>query len=308
MMHSEVLSLTARDGCLLPCMLWLPDTPPTAILQITHGMTEHAGRYTALAEALTAHGIAAAAFDLRGHGRHPTVGSCAAQGKNGWSSTLSDMQTVSDMLRTRFSGVPLFHLGFSLGSFLLREFLAVSDIKINGAILLGTGHQPRAVLTVMCAIVKSQIRKVGNDETTPLIQKLSFETYNTRFRPNRTAFDWLCSDNEQLDAYLSDPLCRNSISAGMIYDLLSSMKHTAEAALCKQYKSCPILLLSGDHDPVGDMGRGVKRVENILRRTSNAEVSCVLYPNARHDLLHEEADGTAEQARTQIVRFILSHI
>ena len=304
-MHKESTVFSAADGTSLPYILWTPDTAPKAVLQITHGMTEHADRYTALAEALTAHGIAAAAFDLRGHGRHPANNRCASLGADGWNRSLSDMRCFSALLSERFGQIPHVHLGFSLGSFLLREYLGTVKDRIDGAVIVGTGHQPPAVLSVMCAIVKTQMRRVGIDGTTPLIQKLSFETYNTRFKPNRTSFDWLCADNDMLDAYLADPMCRETISAGLFYDLLSAMKRTAAPALYRRYPSIPILLLSGEDDPVGDMGRGVKRTEALLRR-ADADVRCVLYAGARHDLLHEEANGAAEQVRTQIVDFILS--
>ena len=307
-MNTESIAITAADSTSLPCLLWTPDTAPIAVLQITHGMTEHAGRYHALAEILTANGIAAAAFDLRGHGRHSDGNRCASLGENGRDKSLSDMRCLSDMLRARFGQLPLFHLGFSLGSFLLREYLGKTDDAIGGAVILGTGHQPPAVLSLMCAIVKTQIRRVGIDGTTPLIQKLSFDTYNTRFKPNRTSFDWLCADPGQLDAYLADPLCRDSISAGLFYELLSAMKRTADPALYEKSKNIPILLLSGACDPVGDMGGGVARVEKILRRAGASEVHCVLYPDARHDLLHEYACGAAGEAQRQIVDFILSHL
>ncbi|MBQ7841452.1 MAG: alpha/beta hydrolase [Lachnospiraceae bacterium] len=105
------------------------------------------------------------------------------------------------------------YTGFSLGSFLLREYLGRYDDEMAGAAILGTGYQPGAILSVMIAIVRGQIKKVGFEKTTPLVKKLSFETYNHKFQPNRTPSDWLCADEAQIDAYLTDPLCRKDISA-----------------------------------------------------------------------------------------------
>ena len=79
------------SGTSLPVYLWTPDCEPKAVLQITHGMTEHMGRYTRLAEMLCAHGIAAAGFDLRGHGKNPGNPSCASFGEGGWEASLEDM-------------------------------------------------------------------------------------------------------------------------------------------------------------------------------------------------------------------------
>ena len=51
-------------------VIWLPDSEIKAILQITHGMTEHIYRYKEFATTLCLHGIAVAGFDLPGHGRN----------------------------------------------------------------------------------------------------------------------------------------------------------------------------------------------------------------------------------------------
>lgn len=297
------------DGLSLPYTLWLPDASPRAVHAVLHGMTEHRGRYSVLAETLTEHGIACAAFDLRGHGEHHGDAACASLGIGGWSGSLSDLDCFTDLLSDRYPDVPLFCLGFSLGSFLLREHIAKTEKNYAGAIILGTGHQPPAVLSVICAIVGSQIKKYGCDAATPLVQKLSFDTYNAKFKPNRTASDWLCADASMLDEYLADPLCKPHISAGLFFDLLSAMKRTgAKNFIHLRKPGMPILLLSGEQDPVGDFGRGVSYVAAALKKAGASDVTCTLYPNARHDLLHEEASGNAALARCAITDWILAHL
>lgn len=279
-------------------MMWVPDGSPRAVLQVTHGMTEHIGRYGALAEYLAAHGIVTAGFDLRGHGQNPGDSSCASFGEGGWDASLEDMHRFSLALAEKFPSLPRFMLGFSLGSFLLREYPGRYSDPIAGMAVLGTGHQPSAVLSVMTSIVKTQIRKAGYDGTTPLVQQLSFGTYNRSFRPNRTESDWLCADETQLDGYLGDPLCRNSISAGLFCDLLSSMKRTgAENAYDGWRRDMPVLLLSGDSDPVGGCGKGVLRVKSAMEKAGIGSVTVHLLQNARHDVLHEETGGAAQRAR-----------
>ena len=52
-------------------------------------------------------------------------------------------------------------------------------------------------------------------------------------------------------------------------------------------KTIPIILLSGEEDPVGDMTKGINKYYNILKKLGyNVELK--LYPNTRHDLLNEE--------------------
>lgn len=180
---------------------------------------------------------------------------------------------------------------------------------VAGAVIMGTGQQPGAVLSVMMAIVKSEINKVGYDQTTPLVKKLSFETYNQKFAPVRTLMDWLCSDEAELDAYDVDPLCRENISAGLFWQLLGAMKRTGRKdAYDKWDRSMPVLLLSGQEDPVGDGGKGVYSVEKAMNKAGLQNVTVRLFAGARHDLLHEEASGCAAQAREMLVEWLLKNI
>ena len=130
----------------LPAVIWWPEGPVKSVLQITHGMTEHMDRYETLAKELTEKGIAVAGFDLRGHGRNPGDNIVASFGKDGWEASIEDMQLFFSRLRCIFPKSTHFMLGFSLGSFLLREYLEKYPEGINGAIIIGTGVQPKQLL------------------------------------------------------------------------------------------------------------------------------------------------------------------
>lgn len=308
-MRTELFTVTGADGMTLPGILWLPEEKPAAVLQITHGMTEHIGRYTALAEMLTGQQIAVAGTDLRGHGKNPGNPECASFGEGGWEKALADMHQLYGFLAEKVPGVPHFHLGFSLGSFLLREYLNRYDDPAAGAVIMGTGDQPGAVLALIKGIVKGQIRKAGFDGTTPLVRKLSFDTYNQKFRPNHTPSDWLCADETELDLYRTDPLCRRDISAGLFYQLLDAMHRTGGKDAYENWnRQMPVLLLSGDRDPVGDFGKGVNRVYRAMEKAGCTQAVMRLFPGARHDLLHEEASGCGEQARKLLADWISENI
>lgn len=304
-MKQEIFRFTGHEGTPLRAILWLPDSEPKAVLQITHGMTEHIGRYSRLAEFLTAQGIVTAGFDLRGHGENPGDPDCASFGMNGWNASLEDMHLFYAHLNQQFASCPHFMLGFSLGSFLLREYMNRYNDKIAGAAVLGTGYQPSPILSIMISIVKSQIGKAGFDGTTPLVKKLSFETYNRQFSPTRTVSDWLCSDEAELDAYLADGLCRESISSGLFCQLLESMKRTGgKYAYASWPKDVPVLLISGMDDPVGSSGKGILAVKKAMDRAGMKNVSIHLMNSARHDVLHEETSGCAEQTRKILAKWI----
>ena len=305
-MKTELFEFAGYAGTNLPACLWLPEGKVRAVLQITHGMTEHMGRYEAFAEDLCSLGIAVAGFDLRGHGRNPGDTEVASFGEGGWSASIEDMRLFYELLQECVPGVPHFMLGFSLGSFLLREYLTKypGEGEIAGAIIMGTGHQPGWLLSVMGWIVKGQIKKAGFDKTTDLVRQLSFGTYNQKFKPNRTAADWLCADETELDKYLADPLVRKDISSGLFWELLGSMKRSGSTFAYDGWDTgLPILLISGQDDPVGDAGKGVQAIFNRMKKTGMENVTMKLFPGARHDLLHEEGSG-AEAARKCIAEWI----
>lgn len=285
---------SGASGTGLPAVVWTPEKP-RAVLQIAHGMTEHMGRYEAFAAEMAARGIAVAGFDLRGHGKHggdPRIASCGA---GGWAASVEDLRLFHTHLLQEFPGVPQFMLGFSLGSFLLRDYLSIHPTDtLAGAIIMGTGHQPRWLLRVMMGIVSGQIKKAGFDGTTDLIRQLSFGTYNRKFKPTRTEADWLTADPAALDKYLADPLVRRDISAGLFRELLGSMRrHSGPAEYDRWDKNLPILLLSGREDPVGDGGRGVASIHRRMCKSGMRRVTMKLIPGARHDILHDSPARTA---------------
>lgn len=299
-MKTEIIEFVGFDGITLAAVLWQPEGEIKAMLQIAHGMTEHMGRYERFAADLCGQGIAVAGFDLRGHGKNSGTPNVASCGKGGWEASVEDMRLYFELLEQRFPGVPHYMLGFSLGSFLLREYLTKypAEGEVAGAIIAGTGHQPRWLLSIMMGIVKGQIKKAGYDQTTDLVRQLSFGTYNQKFKPNRTTADWLCSDEAELDQYLADPLVRKDISSGLFYELLGSMKRTASRFEYNGWDtSLPVLFLSGKVDPVGDCGKGVQTIYHRMKKTGMENVTIRLFENARHDIFHEEACGVAETVR-----------
>lgn len=305
-MKTEIFEFAGYNGIILPAYLWLPDGEVKAVLQITHGMTEHMGRYEAFARYLCSMGITVAGFDLRGHGKNPGDAEVASFGEGGWAASIEDMRLFYELLEQRLTVVPHYMLGFSLGSFLLREYLTKypDEGEVAGAIIMGTGHQPGWLLSIMMGIVNGQIKKAGFDKTTDLVRQLSFGTYNQKFKPNRTTADWLCADETELDKYLADPLVRKDISAGLFWELLGSMKRTGCAYEYDGWDtSIPILLISGQDDPVGDGGKGVQEISRRMKKSGMENVTVKLFPGARHDLLHEEKNG-ADATRKYIAEWI----
>ena len=69
----------------------------------------------------------------------------------------------------------------------------------------------------------------------------------------------------------------------------------------RQTPDLPLLLISGDKDPVGAYGKGVRQVAENYRRAGLHHVECRLYPGARHEVLNEI---NREQVYQDVLRFL----
>ena len=304
-MNTKKFTFTGANGYILNGIIWVPECTPTKIVQVTHGMTEHIGRYSDLAKELTSNGIVLAGFDLRGHGANAVDTDCASFNIDGWENSIEDMHLFFDHLNNEFPDVPHYMMGFSLGSFLLREYLNIYPNGISGSIIMGTGYQPKIITSLLMLVVKGQIKRYGFNNTTKLVQDLSFGTYNKKFRPNSTDSDWLCSDKEQLYNYLNDNLCKKSISSGLFYQLLNSMNNTAGNHTYDNWnKHMPVLLISGMNDPVGNFGDGVTTLRNKMIDNGITNITTFLLFDARHDILHEKINGTVNYVYKILIEWI----
>lgn len=294
-MKREYFDFEGVGGKQLPAVIWRPENV-RAVLQVVHGTTEHIGRYQAFADAMAAFGVTVAGFDLREHGRNPGDPDVVEFQPGDWQACVQEARMFHEHLRREFPGVPVFVMGFSLGSFVVRDLLN-TDFRPEGVVLVGTGHQPGWLLAIMRRIVAGQIRKVGFDKPSALVRKLSFGVYNDKFKPNRTDVDWLSADEKVVDDYLSDPLVRRKTSAGMFWELLGSMQRRSNL---KEYvhwdKDLSVLLISGDQDPVGGAGKGVAVIHRWMEKAGMKYVTLKLVPGARHAILM----GNAEEVQKTI--------
>jgi alpha-beta hydrolase superfamily lysophospholipase len=275
---------------------WLPEETDTikAIVQIAHGMSETAARYERLADILTKHGYAVYANDHLGHGR--TAGSPEAVGKFGKDSfhrMVENMGQITHQIRTKYHGkIPLFMMGHSMGSFLTQYYM-VSYLNqhpdyVQGIILSGSNGKEGAALQVGIAIAAAEAAIRGDHYRSKLLTNLSFGAFNKKYAPNRTAFDWLSKDAVEVDKYVNDPYCGVMFTAGYFRDFFKGLKviHRTEH-VNKIRKDLPIFVFSGEDDPVGGHGKGVRRLLSMYEALGLQNVSSKLYPGGRHEMLNE---------------------
>jgi alpha-beta hydrolase superfamily lysophospholipase len=266
---------------------WLPSGPAKAVIQVVHGLAEHAGRYSRVAAALNDLGYAVYVSDLRGHGKtaksQEELGFFAA--RDGWRKCLNDLWQVNRNAASAYPGLPIVLLGHSMGATFARQFIAEHGNSLSGVILSGSSGQPNALARSGRLTARLECLRLGQRGKSKLIQSLTFDAFNKRFQPARTRFDWLSRDPAEVDKYVADPLCGFAASTQLWIDMLDAW--AAIARSCDSIpRNLPIYVISGTHDPVS---AGAKALMPMLEqfRTAGLRVESKFYPEARHELLNE---------------------
>jgi len=307
--QSDNFRLGTQDGTEVFVYRWFPEDGAglKAVVQISHGMAEHAGRYGDFAAALVEAGYAVYANDHRGHGK--AAGSLEKVGyladDNGWNLLVDDMHRLTCSIKERHPDVPVFLLGHSMGSILSRNYIFLHAKDVSGVILSGTGGDPGLLGKIGLLIAKWEIRRKGKRAQSPLLAKLSFGNFNNAFKPNRTDFDWLSRDNAQVDRYVEDPFCGGVFTAGFFYDLLTGLAGANKSDNIKGIPpDLPIYLLSGEKDPVGKDKKGVLQVYNAYKNAGLEDVKCQFYKDGRHEMLNET---NREEVYKDIIDWLDAH-
>ena len=266
-----------------------PDGPVRAVVQLSHGMVEFIDRYKPLAESLAARGIVVTGNDHLGHG-----GSIRTKADYGYfaqpdgnRAVLDDLHRMTEFAKQRWPGVPYFLLGHSMGSFYARQYLCEWGSELEGAIILGTGFQPKALVQLAKGVCRVQAALFGWQHRSKLVERLSFAGYNNGLE-GRTTHDWLNRDAAEVDKYLADERCTFTFTVNAYYSMFSGILRLHDPAFVAQVpKDLPLLFLAGDADPVGERGKGVERAVQSLRDAGVQNIEVKFYPGARHELLVE---------------------
>ena len=270
---------------------WTPDGAPSGVCQIAHGVAEYALRYAPFAEFLRGKGFVVTANDHIGHGLSVAEGAAPLYfGKEGgWGHVVDDMFALRSLTAKTYPDLPYFLLGHSMGSFLTRTYLIRYPGTVQGAILMGTGQQPAALVAGGRLAAWAIGRARGFDRFSAAVDRLAFGAYNKPFEPRRTNYDWLSANEENVDAYIADPLCGGGATVGLFFDMLGGIGFVGRQANVERMdKSTPVLFISGAMDPVGGFGKGVTEAYESFRAAGVGDVSLKLYSGLRHEILNEK--------------------
>lgn len=270
---------------------WKPEKQVKAVLQICHGMMEYIGRYDEFAQFLCDRGYYVVGNDHLGHGK--SVQDKSQYGffseKYGNVCVLGDIHTLRQRTMKKYPDVPYFILGHSMGSSLLRQYIQMYGNGLAGVVLMGTvADHGKAALVFGSRLCRMMAFFRGWHYRSRLVDNLALGSFNKKFKPARTQADWVTSDYEHLEKYASDPLCTFRFTVNAHYNMfLGMMSSQRKESVYMIPKNLPVLFVSGAEDPVGDFGKGVRKIYEKYRAAGIQDAALRLYTGDRHEILNE---------------------
>jgi len=273
-MREHTFRLECSDGARLHVRAWLP-TRVRGVVQIAHGAAEHGGRYARVAKALTKAGYAVYANDHRGHGltvrRPDELGRLAETG--GWDRCVADLAELNEHIRNRHPGAGVILMGHSMGSFLAQQYLVEYGETLAALVLSGS--------------TKLEAPPAGASPD-PAGASDPFAVMNAAFAPNRTPFDWLSRDPDEVDRYIADELCGFALSEATFAQMLAAAPRNYQWERLAGIRSdLPIYLFAGDRDPVNAGLSGLDALIWTYRGAGLSNLTWRFYAEGRHEMLNE---------------------
>jgi len=291
-MLSKNFTFITKDSLKMNMYKWEPKDKDSVkgIINIAHGMAESAIRYKRFARILVDNGFIVYAGDHRGHGL--TCSNIEDLGyicdNDGFHTMVEDLKGINSFIKEEKPNLPIIILGHSMGSFLTQRYIEEYGDTVNGAIISGTNGNPGLMLNFGIFISSIEMRIRGRKAKSKLLDGMIFGTYNKRIHKNKTRVDWLTRDEEEVEKFINDPYCGTVFTTSFFYDLMNGLKIIhKEENLNKIPKSLPILIFSGDADPVGRYGKGVDNLINLYKSLGIKNLHYKIYKDGRHEMLNE---------------------
>lgn len=276
---------------------WWPAAEPVGLMLVSHGASEHGGRYDRFATALNAAGFAVAALDHRGHGETAASTGGGVTGPGGGAALIDDLHQLRAEAAGRVGQVPVFVFGHSMGALIALTYLVGHSNGLAGGVLCGMPVNVDETSELAAGLQAAGDAGLRDQPMTVLTDA------NAAFEPARTPYDWLSRDPDEVDRYVADPMCGdgNPLTYGYLIDLFevaAPARHDLDAV------GCPVLVIAGDQDPAAAMGANARVLADALRSTG-ADVELTVYEGARHELLNET---NRDDVTADVVAWLRAHV
>ncbi|TFI67282.1 esterase [Carnobacterium divergens] len=289
-MKERITYLSHNQETLISASIWHPLGAPKAILQISHGMAEFIDRYDDFARYLSENQFLVVGNDHLGHGN--SVAAVEDRGYfskgNGKQHVIEDIKKLHDLIKIDYPHLPYFLMGHSMGSFIVRNFLQQYGDTIDGAILMGTSG-PKPELNFILSPL-TLLNKISPKTRNPLVDKLAFGSFSSYFEETGSDFNWLSKNQQNVAWYEEHPQTGFIFTNNGFLTLFTLLNDGTKKGWATTIPTeLPILVISGDQDPVGGMGKGVRKVFHELEDAQFTDITLCMYPELRHEILMEDS-------------------
>lgn len=282
--------VASPTGASLNLYTRLTDGAPRAVVQINHGLAEHAIRYARFADFLSMHGIHTYAHDHRGHGF--TTAADAPPGRFGTPSgedkVIADVAAIHDLIRNEQPGMPVIVFGHSMGGLIALNFLLRHPEGVHAAAIWNANFSAGIAGRAAQAILAWEKFRLGSDAPSRLLPRLTFQAWGKQVPGHKTPFDWLSRDPDEVRRYIEDPLCGWDASVSLWRDLFGFVFAGADDRNFSNVpRELPINLVGGEKDPATDGGKAVTELAERLKRMGFSNLNSRIYAETRHESLNE---------------------
>lgn len=285
------ININMSDGVEVYSYIYSSDTiVATKAIVLCHGMAEHIDRYDEFANKLVENGFIVLGYNQRGHKFTSLKDNYGYMGDmDNFNILVSDLKEMIIYLEDNYK-LPTYLFGHSMGSFVSSRFIELYGNMIKGVVLCGTGRNPNLILNLGAFIASIIALFKGKHYRSKLIDNMSFGSFNAKFKPNRTDFDWLGTDNAEVDKYIEDEYCGGIFTVKYFHDFFKGCVKVNNN-LKKIPKYLPILLISGDQDPVGNMGKSVNKLYDKMIKIKIDSVTKKFIKGERHEIMLNNPTG-----------------
>lgn len=267
---------------------------PRGVVQINHGLAEHAARYARFAGFLSERGFHVYAHDHRGHGGTTApdapARSFAGPGEpaGGRDRVIADVLAVHDEIAHRNPGLPVVLFGHSMGGLIGLNFVLRHPRRVAAAAIWNANFSAGAAGRAAQAILAWERFRLGSDVPSRILPRMTFATWAKTIERRTTEFDWLSRDAAEVRKYIDDPLCGWDASVGMWQAVFGFVFHGADDAnFAAVPRDLPFNLVGGAKDPATNGGKAVRRLSERMAAMGFSNLKTTVYADTRHESLNE---------------------
>ncbi|MGB3644157.1 MAG: alpha/beta hydrolase [Mesorhizobium sp.] len=284
------MKLGSPTGALINLYVKPAKASSRAVVQVNHGLAEHALRYARFADFLAERGFHVYAHDHRGHGF--TTAPDAPRGRfaecDGDEKVVADVAAVHDLIAREHPRLPVILFGHSMGGLIALNFLLEHSARAHAAAIWNANFSAGLAGRAALALLAWERFRLGSDVPSRLLPKLTFQAWGNAIPDHKTPFDWLSRDAAEVEKYSADPLCGFDASVSLWRDVFGFIFAGADDRnFSRIRRNLPLHLAGGEKDPATDNGKAIAHLAQRMRRLGFSNLVSRIYAGTRHESLNE---------------------